>query len=334
MCPALPNARHTLINPIAGDALRERKDIDGTVIPDGFDFDREVLPIDEPSLPRAASTSSAGDDRPVAADDLVVAMPARVAINKSIELAIQLVAALGARRAALQAPPTASATGAGASPPPAASSCCCRRARTSTTTATTSTGSSPTRGTWGSPSPTAATSSSPTGATPRRHRALPVLQHLPGGGPGLLPARARGLRQPGHRSGVGAAAAGGVRVPGVRALRARAHPALHLPRRRRPARAARRLRWPPPAARRRPRHAPSTRPSRCSSTTTPNGAGQRRTSGRCARSAASTSSPTSTSRLYGELGDGDSRRGVLGPARSASRSMSSPSRQVPSGARQ
>ncbi len=39
----------------------------------------------------------------------------------------------------------------------------------------------------------------------RRHRALSVLQHLPGGRPGVLPARARRLRQPGHRSGVGAA---------------------------------------------------------------------------------------------------------------------------------
>ena len=38
-------------------------------------------------------------------DDLVVAMPARVAINKAIELAIQFVAGLDARRAELERAP-------------------------------------------------------------------------------------------------------------------------------------------------------------------------------------------------------------------------------------
>jgi hypothetical protein len=102
MCPDLPNARHTLINPIAGDALRERKHIDGTVIPDGFDFNRQVLTIDEQAF-RGRLTVLSSDVRPVAADDLVVAMPARVAINKSIELAIQLVAGLDSHRVALEA---------------------------------------------------------------------------------------------------------------------------------------------------------------------------------------------------------------------------------------
>ncbi len=101
MCPALPNARHTLINPIAGDALRERKGIEGTVIPDGFDFDREALSIDELEF-RGRLSILAGDPRPVGAGDLVVAMPARVAINKSIELAIQLVAGLDGRRTVLE----------------------------------------------------------------------------------------------------------------------------------------------------------------------------------------------------------------------------------------
>jgi hypothetical protein len=100
MCPTLPNARHTVINPIAGDALRERKHIDATVIPDGFDFDRAVELIDDASF-RGRLDILAGQRRPIAADDLVVAMPARVAINKSIELAIQLVAGLQAHRARL-----------------------------------------------------------------------------------------------------------------------------------------------------------------------------------------------------------------------------------------
>jgi hypothetical protein len=104
MCPVLPNARHTLINPIAGDALRARKGIEGTVIPDGFDFDREVVTIDEQTF-RDRLAILSGDGRPVGADDLVVAMPARVAINKSIELAIQLVAGLGDSRAALENAP-------------------------------------------------------------------------------------------------------------------------------------------------------------------------------------------------------------------------------------
>ncbi len=101
MCPTLPNARHTLINPIAADALRERKGIEGTVIPDGFDFEREVLAIDVAEF-RARLEVLSGDARPVGTGDLVVAMPARVAINKSIELAIQLVAGLESRRAALE----------------------------------------------------------------------------------------------------------------------------------------------------------------------------------------------------------------------------------------
>jgi mannosylglucosylglycerate synthase len=102
MCPSLPNARHVLINPIAADALRARKGIEGTVVPDGFDFDREVLTIDEVTF-RERLEIVAGDNRPIGADDLVVAMPARVAINKSIELAIQLVAALAHRHAVLEA---------------------------------------------------------------------------------------------------------------------------------------------------------------------------------------------------------------------------------------
>ena len=46
-CPDRANTTHVLINPIAAQALRERKAIHGTVIPDGFDFDRQVTPLDE-----------------------------------------------------------------------------------------------------------------------------------------------------------------------------------------------------------------------------------------------------------------------------------------------
>jgi glycosyltransferase involved in cell wall biosynthesis len=101
MCPSLPNARHVLINPIAAEALRAKRGIEGTVIPDGFDFDRDVAIIDELAF-RSRLEVLVGDPRAVGPDDLVVAMPARVAINKSIELAIQFVAGLEGKRAALQ----------------------------------------------------------------------------------------------------------------------------------------------------------------------------------------------------------------------------------------
>ena len=104
MCPSLPNARHVLINPLAAEALRARKGLVGTIVPDGFDFDRDIPVIDEPAF-RSQLQVLVGDPRPVGADDLVVAMPARIAINKAIELAIQFVAALNLERAALESAP-------------------------------------------------------------------------------------------------------------------------------------------------------------------------------------------------------------------------------------
>lgn len=104
MCPSLPNARHVLINPLAAEALHARKGLDGTVIPDGFDFGRHVPAIDELAF-RGKLRVLAGDPGPVGAGDLVVTMPARVAINKAIELAIQFVAGLNRGRAALQGAP-------------------------------------------------------------------------------------------------------------------------------------------------------------------------------------------------------------------------------------
>ena len=101
MCPSLPNARHVLINPLAAEALRARKGIVGTIVPDGFDFDRDVPVIDEPAF-RTKLQVLVGDPGPVGADDLVVAMPARIAINKAIELAIQFVSALDGERTALE----------------------------------------------------------------------------------------------------------------------------------------------------------------------------------------------------------------------------------------
>ncbi|MBV9132322.1 MAG: hypothetical protein JO318_06470, partial [Chloroflexi bacterium] len=85
-CPERANVTHVLINPIAAQALYERKGIQGVVIPDGFDFDRVVMNLDERAF-RSRLETLTGDMSAVTPDDVVVAMPARVAINKAIELA-------------------------------------------------------------------------------------------------------------------------------------------------------------------------------------------------------------------------------------------------------
>jgi hypothetical protein len=103
-CPDRANTTHVLINPIAAQALRERRGIEGVVIPDGFDFDREVTMIDE-AVFRSRLEVFTGNRTPVGPQDLVIAMPARVAINKAIELAIQFVAGLQGRRAELEDAP-------------------------------------------------------------------------------------------------------------------------------------------------------------------------------------------------------------------------------------
>lgn len=78
--------------------------IDGNVIPDGFDFERAVAPLDEDWF-RNRLEPLTGTASPITPNDLVVAMPARVAINKAIELAIQFVAGLQSRRADLEHAP-------------------------------------------------------------------------------------------------------------------------------------------------------------------------------------------------------------------------------------
>ncbi len=104
MCPDRPNTTHVLINPIAAEALLKRKGIRGVVVPDGFDFDRSVAPIDEEAF-RSRLAILTGASTSVTVDDLVVGMPARVASNKAIELSIQFVAELDRRRSELEASP-------------------------------------------------------------------------------------------------------------------------------------------------------------------------------------------------------------------------------------
>ncbi|MBV8529111.1 MAG: hypothetical protein JOZ75_12415 [Candidatus Dormibacteraeota bacterium] len=104
MCPRLPNAVHVLINPIAADALENRFGIAGTVMPDAFDFERELPVIDEPAFRRRLEVLTGGPG-PIRGEDLVVSMPARVAINKAIELSMQFVAGLDRARAQLEDAP-------------------------------------------------------------------------------------------------------------------------------------------------------------------------------------------------------------------------------------
>ena len=103
-CPDRVNTKHVLINPIAAQALRERRGIEGVMIPDGFDFDRDVAALDEAAF-RSRLEVLTGNTTPVTPEDLVVAMPARVAINKAIELAIQFVAGLEGRPGDLEDAP-------------------------------------------------------------------------------------------------------------------------------------------------------------------------------------------------------------------------------------
>lgn len=104
MCPRLPNATHVLINPIAAEALQKRCGIEGTVMPDAFDFERVLPVIDEPAFRRRLEVLTGGPG-PIRDDDLIVSMPARVAINKAIELSMQFVAALDSGRDDLEDAP-------------------------------------------------------------------------------------------------------------------------------------------------------------------------------------------------------------------------------------
>ncbi len=127
------------------------------VIPNGFDFDREVVRLDERVF-RARLESLSGDTSPITLDDLVVAMPARVAMNKAIELGID------------SSPASKPAPGSGTTRLTdwesigaswgrlAKSSCYCPRAKISRTIAPTSIGSSRTHRTSASRWRTVATS--------------------------------------------------------------------------------------------------------------------------------------------------------------------------------
>ncbi len=98
----LPNIQHVFINRIAQGQLKQRKNIDGTVVPNVFDFDQDPWVADDYN---ADFREQCGLGR----DDLVFLQATRILDRKGIELAIDAVAALETpqRRKALDGAPTA-----------------------------------------------------------------------------------------------------------------------------------------------------------------------------------------------------------------------------------
>lgn len=83
--PNFSNTRHIVINSIAAEALKKEKQVEAEIIPDGFNFDRQLIPIDQQKFREGLGLTE---------NDLLVGMMTRVRINKSIELAIEIVAKL------------------------------------------------------------------------------------------------------------------------------------------------------------------------------------------------------------------------------------------------
>jgi len=100
--PKLPRVQHVVINRLAQAELQQRKGLVATVVPNVFDFTQPAWQAD----------AFNGDFRAragIGPDDLVALQATRILDRKGIELAIDLVAALGtpARRRALAGTPTA-----------------------------------------------------------------------------------------------------------------------------------------------------------------------------------------------------------------------------------
>lgn len=91
----LPNVQHVFINRIAQRELLERKNIEGLVVPNVFDFDQEPWVIDAYNEDFRSTFS-------IAADDLVFLQATRILDRKGIELAIDTIAELSERRESLQ----------------------------------------------------------------------------------------------------------------------------------------------------------------------------------------------------------------------------------------
>lgn len=94
LLPDAPNIRHVVINQKAAEYLREKKHLQATVIPDGFDFD---LPSYETG-PGRTLRERAG----IGENDLIIGVMTRIVPRKAIEFAVQFVHALTNRRSELE----------------------------------------------------------------------------------------------------------------------------------------------------------------------------------------------------------------------------------------
>ncbi len=86
--PDLPNLRHVVINSPAQQALRERRGLVSTIVPNVLDFDAPPPGVDDYN----ANLRTAIGLTP---DDLLILQPTRIVPRKGIELAIELVRRLG-----------------------------------------------------------------------------------------------------------------------------------------------------------------------------------------------------------------------------------------------
>ncbi len=85
--PKLPRAHHVVINRIAQEQIKQRKNIDATVVPNVFDFDQPAWKADDYNRDFRAAFGI-GDD------DLVFLQATRILDRKGVELAIDVVAEL------------------------------------------------------------------------------------------------------------------------------------------------------------------------------------------------------------------------------------------------
>jgi glycosyltransferase involved in cell wall biosynthesis len=92
--PDLPNLRHAVINSAAGRALKERRGLNSTLIPNVFDFDTPPPSIDDYN---ADFRQAIG----LVESDWLILQPTRIIPRKGIELAIELLARLNEPRAKL-----------------------------------------------------------------------------------------------------------------------------------------------------------------------------------------------------------------------------------------
>ncbi|TVR40972.1 MAG: glycosyltransferase, group 1 family protein [Planctomycetota bacterium] len=102
--PKLPKVRHVFINRIAQSELKRRKNIDGVVVPNVFDFDQEPWSQDAYNADLRSAIA-------IADDDLVFLQATRILDRKGIESAIDVIAAIdqvATRRQALDGVRTAS----------------------------------------------------------------------------------------------------------------------------------------------------------------------------------------------------------------------------------